>query len=117
MRRWRRIEEGIATAKAWINFETRIRPARVEPQFYNFAIRIEKLIQLHLLPFMHAEVIAGRTVFTSKSKIRFADRLQPRAQHTPPLLVKNINHAIERRFRACGVDFDNPRNACSRVES
>ncbi len=64
------IEVRVADALAWIDHETGVGAARVHPEFDDFAVAVEELIELHFTKVLDAEVVGSVGIFATEGEPR-----------------------------------------------
>ena len=111
------VKERVALAATRIDLETRVGSARIVPEFDDFAVAIQILIQFHLAPVVDAKVVADIGVLASKGEIRVAYGLQQDPLDPFPVCVQHFDNGVQGRRRAGRVDLQNPLFVCRRGES
>ncbi len=62
------VEVGVPGALSWVDHESGVGSARVHPEFYDFAVAVEKLVEFHFAEVLDAKIIGGVGVFTAESE-------------------------------------------------
>jgi len=104
------VEVGVTGALSWVDHESGVGSARVHPEFYDFAVAVEKLVEFHFAEVLDTEIVGGVGVFTAEGEPRAANGLKSRAFDGGAVCMQDLDSRIEFGFEggsgARGVDFE-----------
>ena len=101
-----RLKIRVAAADAGIDAEAGVRAARVAPEFDDFAVAVNEVIELHLAPVLESEIVGVHRVFSAEGEPRIFHRLQDDLLVGLAVCGKDFDTGIDLRFIAGGIDIE-----------